>query len=336
MAAYAKSLPDNTVLLFFKNYETDKFFKYDRYLKRLIRPLFNSLHHRQKTSGFVKSFELMCGALRGAAYNVRINDYRTAARHPDHPVGLVGYPALLDEWTLRNPAVLGPSLVDHPLQSPGLIADNDTFKRYAVLAPWTHDMFRPVFGDACFEWFAGIDAEAWPDQSGSPKTYDFLVYDKIRWDHDALAASLLDPILAKLTERGLTYHVLRYGQYDHAIYHAELKNARGMVFLCEHETQGLAYQEALASGVPILAWDRGVWADPLWQKFMPAAPPASSVPFFSPVCGERFVGLEDFDGKLDLFMARRDSYRPRSYVLEHLSPAESARIYAEQYFSLRR
>jgi glycosyltransferase involved in cell wall biosynthesis len=30
-----------------------------------------------------------------------------------------------------------------------------------------------------------------------------------------------------------------------------------MVFLCEHETQGFAYQQALSCGVPIIAWDRG-------------------------------------------------------------------------------
>ncbi len=335
MASVKQPLADNVVLLFFKNYETDKFFKYDRYLKRLLRPVFNGLHHRQKTSGFVRSFELMCSALRGAGYDVRVNDYRAAAGNPDYPVGLVGYPALLEGWRLPNPVVLGPSLVDHPMQSPGLIADNGTFKRYAVLAPWMLDMFRPVYGDVCFEWFAGIDAMAWPDRAGCPKTCDFLVYDKIRWDHDALEASLLDPILATLTARGLSHHVLRYGHYDHAVYKAQLKSARAMIFLCEHETQGLAYQEAMASGVPILAWDRGVWADPLWQRFMAAAPPASSVPFFSPECGERFVGWEDFEAKLDQFLSRRERYDPRSYVLEHLSPAKSARIYAEQYFSLR-
>ena len=35
-----------------------------------------------------------------------------------------------------------------------------------------------------------------------------------------------------------------------------------MVFLCEHENQDIAYQQALACGVPILAWDRGgYWQD---------------------------------------------------------------------------
>ena len=38
-----------------------------------------------------------------------------------------------------------------------------------------------------------------------------------------------------------------------------------MIFLCEHETQGIAYQQALSRNVPILAWDRGGdWQDPTY------------------------------------------------------------------------
>ena len=208
------------------------------------------------------------------------------------------------------------------------------FKKFAVLAPWTQDLFKPVYGDACFEWFAGIDETKWSDLSGCTKTHDFIVYDKIRWHHDELEASLLNPILERLDARGLSYRVLRYGEYDHHSYRKHLESSRSMIFLCEHETQGLAYQEAMASGLPILAWDRGIWADPLWQRFTDHAPGASSVPFFSPGCGERFTGLDGFDSTLDRFMSRLAQYDPRGYVLENLSFGKSARLYADQYFSL--
>ena len=36
--------------------------------------------------------------------------------------------------------------------APELMKDS-RFKKYAVLAPWTLDMYRPVYGNACFSWF---------------------------------------------------------------------------------------------------------------------------------------------------------------------------------------
>lgn len=322
-----------TVLLFYKEYESDKFVPGDRYLKRILRPLYHRLHHRQKKTGFAVSFELMCSALTKAGYDVHVNDYKTARDHPDYPVGLVGFPVLLKDWKLSNPAILGPSLFDHPMLEPRLF-DDSRFRKYVVLAPWTKDLFATVYGSRCFGWFAGIDTDLWPDLSAHPKQYDFLVYDKVRWDHDSYQTSLIEPILRILDAKGLTYRVVRYKMHDHATYRSMLGEARGLLFLCEHETQGLAYQEAMASGVPVLAWDRGYWADPLWNKFAAEPPAASSVPFFSPACGETFKGVDDFEKALDRFRSKSIAYRPRDYVISSLSPLTSARIYAEQYFSL--
>ena len=181
---------------------------------------------------------------------------------------------------------------------------------------------------------SGIDLNEWPDRAREPKIYDFLVYNKIRWDHDELEKTLLTPILQTLNAKGLTYHLVRYKMHDHATYKELLGSARSMLFLCEHETQGLAYQEAMASGLPVLAWDNGFWADPLWKKFMPSAPPASSAPFFSPACGDKFRNISEFENILDLFMSRRSTYKPRDYVAKNLNMQTSANLYAEQYFGL--
>lgn len=324
---------EKTVLLFYKEYETDKFFKYDRYLKRVVRPLYQLTHHRQKKTGFAVSFELMRRALERSGYEVRVNDYRAARSNPEHPVGVVGFPIILDHWTLPNPAVLGPSLFDHPLQAPHLFRD-PRFRRYVVLGQWMYDMFAPVYGERCFRWFAGIDLDEWPDRSSHPKTYDFIVYDKIHWDHDAFEQDMIAPILRALDEKKLTYKVIRYGQYDHGTWRKALDESRALLFLSEHETQGLAYQEAMASGLPVLAWNLGRWVDPTWKKYAATNPPASSVPFFSPACGETFRDMRDFHGALDRFVSRRASYEPRKWVAENLSLEKSARIYADAYFGL--
>jgi hypothetical protein len=88
----------------------------------------------------------------------------------------------------------------------------------------------------------------------------------------------------------------------------------------------------MASNVPILAWDQGSWLDPnrdTWEE-QPVA--ASSVPYFSPACGERFTGAADFAPALDRFWANLHEYAPRSYVGEHLSLRESAELFLAAYY----
>jgi hypothetical protein len=326
--------PGNSLLLFYKEYEADKFVKYDRYLKRVLRPVYNLLHHRQKKTGFAVSFDLMCRALGRAGYDVRVNDYRRARANPSYPVGLVGFPILLDGWQLSNPAILGPSLYDHPMLAPKLF-DDARFKKLAVLAPWTQDIFAPVYGEhRCFKWFAGLDLQEWPDLSLEPKDFDFLIYDKIRWDHDLHAHELIEPITRVLDAKRLSYRIVRYKMHDHTTFRASLTRARNFLFLCEHETQGIAYQEAMATGAPVLAWDPGTLVDPIWKKFSDKPPATSSVPFFAPECGEKFRNMSDFGEALDRFLCNRSSYTPRDFVARELDPEVSAKIYADQYFSL--
>ena len=321
------------VLLFYRKRERDKFVRFDRHLKPLLRPLFQKLHRRQKLSGFDVSFGLLVTSLRRRGVEVRINDEAYARQHPDHPVGLVGDTTLLEGWSLPNPALLGPSLYDHPLQAPRLMED-PRFRKYLVLADWMRAMFEPAYGDTLASWFAGIDINRWDDTRGLAKDIDVLVYDKIRWDRYVLVPGLLEKLREKIAARNLRIAELRYGLHDHATYENLLRRSRFMLFLCEHETQGLAYQEALASNVPVLAWDFGIWADPLWKLAGTSTIPASSVPFFSDACGETFQTLAGFDAALDRILEREVDYRPRAFVAAALSMDRSSEIYLREYFSL--
>jgi glycosyltransferase involved in cell wall biosynthesis len=224
-------------------------------------------------------------------------------------------------------------MYDHPALRPDLM-DDVRFRLYLVTCEWMRDLFRPVYGDRVALWYGGIDLDSWPDASGDKKQYDVLVYDKIRWDRDRLVPDVLDRVVAALERRGLSYHVLRYGRYNVRTYRRLLSASRAMVFLCEHETQGLAYQEAMASNLPILAWDPGRWVDPRAPKLEPSIVPTTSVPHFSPACGERFVQAADFEGALDHFWDRLPLYRPRRYVEQNLSVSGSAELYMRYYRSL--
>lgn len=324
---------DSTVLLFYKEYERDTFFRNDRYLKRAIRPLYNKIRPDQAVSGFYVWYLNLVQALRQEGYQVITNNYALARKYPNHPVGLVGYPILLDHWDLPNPAILGPGMYDHPGIAPRLMED-ERYKRYIVTCQWMQDLFAPVYGASCALWYAGIDTTRWADTQQMPKTVDVLVYDKIRWEREHYEPELLEPILAHLRKRNLSYQIIRYKHYKHSHYRELLAAARSMIFLCEHETQGLAYQEALASNVPILAWDNGYWRDPQRTRYTTTPLLATSVPYFSHECGERFRDSAEFASSFDTFWEKLPTYQPRRYVERELSLKGSAQLYMRYYASL--
>lgn len=324
---------DKVVLLFYKDFERDYFFKNDRYLMRVVRPVYHLFKKSQKVSGFFVWYQLLIKALRQQGYVVRLNDYALARRNPDYPVGLVGYPDLLRDWKLPNPAILGPSLFDHPAQAPSLLSDQ-RYKYYIVTCQWMKDVFAPFYGDRCVLWHAGIDGREWEDTRSHPKSVDVLVYDKVRWRRDHYERTLIAPMLKHLSDKGLSYKILRYGQYDHRAYKATLRESRSMIFLCEHETQGMAYQEALASNVPILAWDQGLWLDPAREKYTSDPVIACSVPYFSSECGLRFSGIDDFYPKFKEFWSGLRDYQPREFAQRELALSRSAEIYLTYYSHL--
>lgn len=322
---------DRDVLLFFEDRDRDTFVRGDRRLRRHVRRATAFLRpNKQRVSGFEMSFILLERALRGIGRTVHVNDFELARRNPLFPVGVCGYSHILDYWWLPNPAVLGPGLFDHPKQRPALMLD-PRFHSYLVFSDWMKDLFGQYGFDMLDLWFGGIDLQEWPDLSRERKDVDVLVYDKIRWNRDTLVPSLRAPLLAELTRRGLSYEIVQYGRHTHGQYHKLLTRSRWMLFICEHETQGMAYQEALASNLPVLAWDQGYWLDPNRPLFEAEPVKASSVPYFGAECGERFVGVDDFPSALDRFTAALPRYSPRAWVREHLSPAKSAELYLQAY-----
>jgi hypothetical protein len=322
--------PDRTVLLFYEDIERDTVFPNDRYLRRAARRYYHAITHGQRVSGFEVAFRSLVTALEAAGCRVVVNNPWLARQHPTHPIGIAGYPHVLERWSLPNPAVLGPGLLDHPAQSPRLM-DDPRFRSYIVPCEWMADLFEPYYPGRCRLWFGGFDMTQWPDLRDEPKDIDLLLYDKVRWDREHYTSTLIDPIRRMLDARGMRTALVRRGAYDHAEYRALLSRARGMLFLCESETQGLAYQEAMACNVPVLAWDPEQWLDPARLRWTQEPVRASSVPFFSESCGERFTDLSSFAPALDRFIARLSEYQPRRFVCDELSLSRSASLYLDAY-----
>ena len=133
---------DRDVLLFFEDRDRDTFVRGDRHLRRRLRKAVSRFRpNKQRVSGFEMSFILLERALSAAGRTVHVNDFALAKRNPEFPVGVCGYGHILDGWSLPNPAVLGPGLIDHPKQRPKLMED-PRFRSYLVLCGWMMDLFR--------------------------------------------------------------------------------------------------------------------------------------------------------------------------------------------------
>lgn len=325
---------DRVVLLFFEDFERDTAIPGDRHLRRAARKIVHATREGQRVSGLGVAFDRLVQALVAAGCNVVVNDRRLARRNPTYPVGLAGYPGIIDYLDLPNPQIIGHGPYDHPNQNPVLM-DDPRRRIYIAASTWVAEMFEPGYPGKNEVWFAGTDLDGWPDYSNETKELDFVVYDKIRWEQDRVRGEVRAPVEEALRARGMRYEVLVYRGHDQAAYRSTLKRTRGLIFLCEHENQGLAYQEAMATGVPVLAWDPGEWHDPSRFSFGLDHVPASSVPYFADgVTGERFRSAAEFPETLDRFLESRTTYAPRAWVAEHLSLAVSAKRYLELYTSL--
>ena len=260
----------------------------------------------------------------------RVNDFRHAQSHPEELACIIGKPHVLLERNWKNPVLFGASVFSHPIDCP------DLFERYPVrriLVPgeWARQMWEPFYGDRVRAWPVGIDTDAWAPTS-QEKTVDVLLYDKVLWDRDSKLHTLIEPIREALRRWGHTFEEIQYGRYAPADLKAALRRCRSAVFLCEHETQGIAYQEMLASGVPLFAWDRsGPWLDPSYFPDRVRFEPVSSVPYWDTRCGERFEDASDFESRFPAFWdgVEANSFAPRDFILDNLTLEACAQQYLE-------
>lgn len=314
--------------IFYEEPDPDRWFKFDRYPRRVIRRIIRG--KERQGAGMIMAINLLKGLDKiGIPY--RFNDYKYIRNHPEEIAGIIGRHETLFEKKWDNPVLFGAAIYSHPLAFPDLFARYPNIKRFLVPGEWTRKMFEPFYGDKVVAWPVGIDTNYWrPDDT--EKTFDFLIYDKIRWQHELMKIELIDPVIETLEQQGISYHFIKYGSYTHQELIDKLKVSKAVLFLCEHETQGLAYQQMLAGNIPILAWDRGgYWQDPEFYPDRIKYEPVSSVPYWDERCGVKFTDAVDFKEKLKIFLNLTDTFRPRDYIMENLTLEICAGKYLQIY-----
>lgn len=298
--------------------ERDRWLPGDRWIRPVVRRI---VRGKPRPGGLDKVFiNLRLGLDRiGLKYEVNLPFSRL---RPDDLCGVLGIGHhCMDGYPRGRPLVAGIGLMTHPSQWPTLFEDYPV-ACYLQHSEWTAAVYRRYFGDRCAIWPVGIDTQAWsPEAAASDKPIDFLLYDKIHWERQTHERELLEPIRQALSRLGKSFESLRYGAYQPGEYRRALWRCRAMIVLSAHESQGIACQEAMSAGVPILAWDPGTCQDP--DRFLWGDPviPTTSVPYFDDRCGRRFADFAGFSRELPVFLdsLKSGSLRPRDYVLENLT-----------------
>jgi hypothetical protein len=125
-------------------------------------------------------------------------------------------------------------------------------------------------------------------------------------------------VMSVLQHRGIGGKVFQYGKYTESEYLSYLQQSKYGIIVDAHESQGFAIEEALSCGVPLLVWS----IKSMNQEYCSSYPDneATTIPYWDHRCGEVFYEGSEFESKLGVFLSKLDTYRPRDYIVEHLSP----------------
>ena len=189
-----------------------------------------------------------------------------------------------------------------------LIENQNYYKKLIAPSQWVKDKFINKFNlpeNKIAVWPVGIEEF---DNVREP-SYDCLIYFKRRNESE------LSAVKKFLVDRGLSYRMVEYGGYDEVGFRNLVNQAKFCFLINGTESQGIAVQEIMSMGTPIIAWDIKEWLD----QGEAYRVPATSVPFWDERCGEKFYSIDKLEETFDNFYARINDYDPKAYVKENLS-----------------
>lgn len=143
--------------------------------------------------------------------------------------------------------------------------------------------------------------------------YDCLVYFKRRSQEE------LNSVVQFLENKNLIYNIVSYGNYNESDLELLASQSKFCFLLNGTESQGIAVQEIMANDIPMIVWDVTHWNDQGSEWSVPA----SSVPYWSNECGEKFYKIEDLHETFQEFYDRLGEYTPRNFVENNLSYKQS-------------
>jgi len=208
----------------------------------------------------------------------------------------------------HNTCVIGPQFWPFDSYGKFLIGNPNYYNKIIAPSRWVKDLFVNKLllpSNKVGVWAAPIKA---PDIS-EKQSIDCLIYYKNR------PIEHLEKVKSFLSTKKFTYLELNYGGYSQNDFKDALSKVRFCIIIDNTESQGIAIQEMMAVGKPLLVWDVKEW-DYMGDEYKI---PASSVPYWSDDCGEKFYYEDEFEFTFQKFYDRIDRYNSKSLFNSQLS-----------------
>ena len=208
----------------------------------------------------------------------------------------------------QDTTIIGPQVWMFDGYGQFLIENQNYYKKIIAPSEWVKNKFITKFNlpeDKLAVWPVGIEEF---DNIREPNYY-CLIYFKRR------DQSELDAVKKFLVSNGLSYRMVEYGTYGEDGFKQLVNSAKFCFLINGTESQGIAVQEIMSMGVPIIAWDIKEWLD----QGDAYRVPATSIPYWDERCGEVFFNIDDLEVTFSKFYATLDQYDPKAFIKDNLS-----------------
>ena len=208
----------------------------------------------------------------------------------------------------QDTTIIGPQVWMFDGYGQFLIENQNYYKKIIAPSEWVKNKFITKFNlpeDKLAVWPVGIEEF----NNIREINYDCLIYFKRR------DQSELDTVKKFLVSNGLSYRMVEYGTYGEDGFKQLVNSAKFCFLINGTESQGIAVQEIMSMGVPIIAWDIKEWLD----QGEAYRVPATSIPYWDERCGEVFFNIDDLEVTFSKFYATLDQYDPKAFIKDNLS-----------------
>ena len=208
----------------------------------------------------------------------------------------------------QDTTIIGPQVWMFDGYGQFLIENQNYYKKIIAPSEWVKNKFITKFNlpeDKLAVWPVGIEEF----YNIREPNYDCLIYFKRR------DQSELDTVKKFLVNNGLSYRMVEYGTYGEDGVKQLVNSAKFCFLINGTESQGIAVQEIMSMGVPIIAWDIKEWLD----QGEAYRVPATSIPYWDERCGEVFFNIDDLEVTFSKFYATLDQYDPKAFIKDNLS-----------------